>query len=195
MKVVVIGAGYAGTIAANRLAGKVPEARITVINPRSEFVERVRLHEQVAATGVASTPLTSMLRAGITVRLGTVNKIGDGCVTLGDGASETFDYLFLAVGSTVAPLPGAVAVGMWEGAESARSALAALPWASVVTVVGGGSTGIETASEIADARPDLRKHCVAQQLVPSIDGGLRDAEQLSSICNSVRGPDSTRSEL
>ncbi|WP_405182575.1 FAD-dependent oxidoreductase [Nocardia sp. NBC_01377] len=110
MKVVVVGAGYAGTIAANRLAGKARDAEITVINPRSDFVERVRLHEQVAATGAASTPLTSMLRGGITAQLGIIDKIGDGGITLDDGGSDTFDYLFLAVGSTFVPLPGAVAV-------------------------------------------------------------------------------------
>ena len=56
MKVVVVGAGYAGTIAANRLAKKAREARITVVDPRPGFVERVRLHEQIAGTGSAATP-------------------------------------------------------------------------------------------------------------------------------------------
>lgn len=173
MKVMVVGAGYAGTIAANRLAGKVRDAQITVINPRPDFVERVRLHEQVAATGAASTPLTSMLSGAITARLGTVDKVGDGSVTLGDGGSDTFDYLFLAVGSTAVPLPGAVAVGTWEGAELARSALATLPGGSTVTVIGGGLTGVETASEIAEARPDLRVRLVGRSIASSFSPGAR----------------------
>ncbi|WP_216907497.1 NAD(P)/FAD-dependent oxidoreductase [Nocardia noduli] len=173
MKVVVVGAGYAGTIAANRLVGQARDAEITVINPRSDFVERVRLHERVAATGAASTPLTSMLRGGITAQLGTVDKIGDGGITLDDGGSDTFDYLFLAVGSTVVPLPGAVAVGTWEGAELACSALAALTDGSTVTVVGGGSTGVETASEIAEARPDLRVRLVGASIATTLSPRAR----------------------
>lgn len=37
MRVVVAGAGYAGTVATNRLARKVKAAEITVINPRPDL--------------------------------------------------------------------------------------------------------------------------------------------------------------
>ncbi|MEV6810824.1 hypothetical protein [Micromonospora sp. NPDC051296] len=40
MGIVVVGAGYAGTFAANRLGRMLKAARITVINPRPDFVER-----------------------------------------------------------------------------------------------------------------------------------------------------------
>ncbi|MCL8016255.1 NAD(P)/FAD-dependent oxidoreductase [Streptomyces sp. AS02] len=173
MRVLVVGAGYAGTIAANRLARKVKAAEITVINPRPDFVERVRLHERIAGTGAAASPLTSMLSEGITARLGTVDKIGDGQVTLDDGASLDFDHLFLAVGSTVEPLPGTVPVGTWEGAEEARAALAQLPGGRAVTVIGGGLTGVETASEIAFGRPDLRVRIVGQTIAASLSAGAQ----------------------
>ncbi|MGW6057414.1 NAD(P)/FAD-dependent oxidoreductase [Streptomyces sp. NPDC055189] len=173
MKGVVVGAGYAGTIAANRLAKKVEGAEITVINPRPDFVERVRLHEQIAGTGAAATPLASMLGDGVTTRIGTVDKIGYGQVTLEGGASLDFDYLFLAVGSTVAPLPGTVAVGTWEGAQEARAALAALPGGRTVTVIGGGLTGVETAAEIASGRPDLRVRIVGETIAPSLSAGAQ----------------------
>ncbi|MFD0267903.1 NAD(P)/FAD-dependent oxidoreductase [Streptomyces sp. NPDC127106] len=173
MRVLVVGAGYAGTIAANRLAKKVTAAEITVVNPRPDFIERVRLHEQVAGTGTAATPLTSMLNERVAARRGTVDKIGDGQVTLDDGASLDFDYLFLAVGSTVAPLPGTVAVGTWEGAQEARAALAGLPGGRAVTVIGGGLTGIETASEIAFGRPDLRVRIVGRTIAASLSAGAR----------------------
>ncbi|MYW14884.1 dehydrogenase, partial [Streptomyces sp. SID2955] len=38
MKVVVVGAGYAGTLAANRIARRLRSAAVTVINPRPDFV-------------------------------------------------------------------------------------------------------------------------------------------------------------
>ncbi|MFJ6755034.1 NAD(P)/FAD-dependent oxidoreductase [Streptomyces sp. NPDC091273] len=164
MKVVVVGAGYAGMLAANRIARKVRTAEITVVNPRPDFVERVRLHQQIAGTAAAATPLASMLRDGIALRVAAVDKVGDGSVVLDDGASVGFDYAFLAVGSTVRPMPGTVPVGTWEGAEQARVALAALPAGSTVTVIGGGATGVETAAEVAEARPDLQVRIVGSSV-------------------------------
>ncbi|MGW6728806.1 NAD(P)/FAD-dependent oxidoreductase [Nocardia sp. NPDC055029] len=171
MDIVVIGAGYAGTVAANRLAKKVPEARITVVNPRPDFVERVRLHEQLAGTGTAASPLADMLAPAIATRVAGADKIGDGTVTLDDGTALDFDHLFVAVGSTATPLPGAIPVGTWEGAEQAGTALAALPAHRTVTVIGGGLTGIETAAEIAEARPDLRVRLVGAEIGPSLSAG------------------------
>lgn len=167
MKVVVMGTGYAGTLAANRLVRKVKDVEVTVINPRTDFVERVRLTQQVAGTGRAATPLAEMLREGITARVGTVEKIGNGALALEDGERIDFDYAFLAVGSTTAPMPGTIPMGTWEGAEQARLALAALPPGSTVTVIGGGATGIETAAEIAYARPEIRVRLVGS----SVAGG------------------------
>jgi NADH dehydrogenase FAD-containing subunit len=173
MRVVVVGAGYAGTIAANRLAKKVKTAEITVVNPRPDFVERVRLHEQIAGTGTAATPLTSMLRKGVATRLATVDEISDEEVVLGDGSRLDFDYLFLAVGSTVTPLPGTIPVGIWEGAERARVALAGLPGGRRVTVIGGGLTGIETAAEVAYGRPDLSVRLVGGTIAASLSAGAQ----------------------
>ncbi|MGW4536122.1 NAD(P)/FAD-dependent oxidoreductase [Nocardia sp. NPDC004340] len=173
MKIVVVGAGYAGTIAANRLARRVRDAEITVVNPRAEFVERVRLHEQIAGTGSAATPLTAMLRAGIALRVGAVDKIGDGVLTMGDGGELGFDYAVLAVGSTVEAPAGAVPVGTWEGARQARNQLGQLTEDNTVTVVGGGLTGIETASEIAAAHPRLRVRLVGAAIGASLSPGAQ----------------------
>ncbi|AKU17023.1 NAD(P)/FAD-dependent oxidoreductase [Luteipulveratus mongoliensis] len=174
MKVVVVGAGYAGTLAANRLAKKAEDVEITVVNPRPEFVERVRLHQQVAGSGTAATPLVNALQEGIAMTIGEVDKVGEGSLTLTDGESLDFDYLFLAVGSTVTPMPGTIPVGTWEGAEQARAAMAELAEGSVVTVVGGGLTGLETASEIAEARPDLEVRLVAGTIAASLSAGARE---------------------
>lgn len=174
MKVVVVGAGYAGTIAANRLAKKLKDAEITVINPRPDFIERIRLHQQVARTGTAATPLSSMLRPGVTSRVATVKKVGDGSVTLGSGESLAFDYLFLAVGSEVTPIAGTTPVGTWEGAQQTRAALDDLPVGSAVTVIGGGLTGIETAAELAYGRPGLRVRLVGATIGASLSEGARN---------------------
>jgi NADH dehydrogenase FAD-containing subunit len=201
VKIVVVGAGYAGTIAANRLAKKLKDAEVTVVNPRADFVERVRLHQQIAGTGSAATPLTEMLRGGVTVNVGAVDKIGDGTVGLDDGTSIGFDHLIVAVGSTAVPMPGTVAVGTWEGAQQARTALASLPSGAVVTVVGGGLTGIETATEVADARPDLLVRLVGETIGAALSPGAQrrvraDLERMSvqvteGTVRQVRTPDTT----
>jgi NADH dehydrogenase len=41
--VVVIGGGYAGVMAANRLTQR-SDVAVTLINPRPRFVHRIRLH-------------------------------------------------------------------------------------------------------------------------------------------------------
>jgi NADH:quinone reductase (non-electrogenic) len=70
--VVVIGAGHAGVIATIRLLGSFTEAerrqvRVTVVNPRPEFVERIWLHELAAgAREGVMVPLTDVLHGGAT---------------------------------------------------------------------------------------------------------------------------------
>jgi NADH:ubiquinone reductase (H+-translocating) len=46
--VVVIGGGYAGVMAANRLTQR-DDVTVTLINPRPTFVERLRLHQLVGS--------------------------------------------------------------------------------------------------------------------------------------------------
>lgn len=77
-----------------------------------------------------------------------------------------YDTLVYALGSGAAPAgaPGAEqhacsVVGEREATRT-RERLAALRRGSVV-VVGGGLTGIETAAEVAEARPDLDVHLVS----------------------------------
>ncbi len=156
--VVVVGGGYAGTLAANHLRRRAG-VDITLINPRPVFVERIRLHQLAADTGAAITDYESLLGDGIGLIVDAVDRIvpADRRVVLGSGAELDYDYLIYAVGSTGAlPLtvPGvaefAHSVADLESAQRLRYALADLPLAAPITVVGGGLTGIETASELAE---------------------------------------------
>ena len=155
--IVIIGAGYAGCMAANRLSRKTRpgDTDLTLINSRPDFVERVRLHQRIAGTGEASTPLTEMVDQRVTVKVASVAAIGDGEVTLDDGTTISFDRLIYAAGGAPRAQEGTLAVGDPEQALAARVRLAELPDGAHVTVVGGGLTGIETATEIAETRPGL----------------------------------------
>lgn len=160
MNVVVVGAGYAGVMAANRLAGRGTGMQVTVVNPQADFVERIRLHEVAAGTGTATRPLAALLADGVTLHLGRAEKVGDGVLVVrdADGApSEVpFDRLILAAGQAADLPDGAVGIDSLERAERAAGAIAALPAGATVAVVGSGLTGVEAATEIAWARSDLR---------------------------------------
>jgi NADH:ubiquinone reductase (H+-translocating) len=156
--VVVVGGGYAGTLAANRLR-KRTDIDITLVNPRPVFVERIRLHQLVADTGAATADYGTLLGDGVRLIVDTVERIEtpDRRVLLTSGAELSYDYLIYAVGSTGAmpsSVPGAAefaySVADLESAQRLRYALADLPLAAALTVVGGGLTGIETASELAE---------------------------------------------
>jgi NADH:ubiquinone reductase (H+-translocating) len=159
-RVVVVGGGYAGTLAANRLRQR-PDLEITLVNPRPVFVERIRLHQLVADTGTATADYGTLLGDGVRLVVDAVERIDTGArrLELTSGAALDYDYLIYAVGSTGAvpahaSVPGAAefahAISDLESAQRLRYALADLPLGAPVTVVGGGLTGIETASELAE---------------------------------------------
>lgn len=159
-RVVIIGGGYAGTLAANRLRQR-PDLEITLVNPRPVFVERIRLHQLVADTGTATADYGTLLGDGIRLVVDAVERIDTAArrLMLTSGTALAYDYLIYAVGSTgavptQASVPGAAefahAISDLESAQRLRYALADLPLNAPVTVVGGGLTGIETASELAE---------------------------------------------
>jgi NADH dehydrogenase len=156
--VVVIGGGYSGTMAANHLRMR-PDVDVTLVNPRPTFVERIRLHQLVAGTRIATVDYGSMLGEGIQLVVDSAERIdtGDRKVLLSSGAVLDYDYVIYAVGSTGAvpsTVPGAAEfaypIAELEHAERLRDALEDLHPQAPVTVVGGGLTGIETASELAE---------------------------------------------
>lgn len=157
-KVVVIGGGYAGTLAANRLRAR-PDVEIILVNPRPEFVERIRLHQFVARTGEATIDYGTLLGEGVELVVDSATRIDTAArtVRLASGRALDYDYVIYAVGSTgatPASVPGttefAYDVAELESAQRLRPRLEELPLAAPVTVVGGGLTGIETAAELAE---------------------------------------------
>ncbi|MEU2654248.1 FAD-dependent oxidoreductase [Streptomyces sp. NPDC007325] len=156
-EVVVIGGGYAGVMAANRLTRR-EDVTVTVINPRPSFVPRLRLQQLVGGSHPARVRYEEVLAERVRLIVDSVARIDAHArvVTLESGATVGYDHLIYAVGSTVAApaVPGVAEhahhVAELESAERLRSAVAALPAGVPVTVVGAGPTGIETAAELAE---------------------------------------------
>jgi NADH dehydrogenase len=161
-RVVIVGGGYAGTLAANHLRQN-PDVDITLINKRAVFVERIRLHQLVADTHAATVDYGILLGNGIRLVVDNAEHIDTGArrILLASGDELAYDYLIYAVGSTgaipamLSKVPGAVefahSVADLEGAQRLHHALSDLPSANApITVVGAGLTGIEAASELAE---------------------------------------------
>lgn len=155
--VVIVGGGYAGVMAANRLA---PHAPVTLVNPRAEFVERIRLHQLVAGNDDAVAEYRAVLSPAVRLVVDGADRIDAAArtVVLASGASLEYDYLVYAVGSTgtvPASVPGAAdfAYPLSELGQAQRltARMADVPLSAPVVVVGGGLTGIETAAELAEA--------------------------------------------
>jgi len=168
MNILIIGGGYAGTLAALRLAGKThgQNAHITLINASDTFVERIRLHQLAAGQSPKLRPFARLLRGKhIDFVQGRVTAIDPTSHTVSVQSSNElrtleYDRLIYALGSIVDrdAVPGvrehALTLGGVEATTQMKAKLEANPKARVI-VCGGGLTGIELASEIAETYPNL----------------------------------------
>ncbi|MFI6866605.1 NAD(P)/FAD-dependent oxidoreductase [Nocardia sp. NPDC050406] len=167
IKVVVVGGGYAGVMAANRVRQR-DDVTVTVINPRQVFVPRLRLHQLVGGTHDAVVDYREVLAEGVELVVDNATHIDatGRTVTLAEGGAIDYDYLIYAVGSSGsvgAQVPGAAEfaypVATLETAQRLKSVLFDTPMSAPVTVVGGGPTGIETAAELAEQGRSVRLVC------------------------------------
>ncbi|MFF1401138.1 NAD(P)/FAD-dependent oxidoreductase [Streptomyces sp. NPDC058287] len=172
-RIVVLGAGYAGAFAAGNLARRLSlaDTEITVVNAEPDFVERMRLHQLAIGQDLAFRKLADVFAGtGVRLRLARVTGVDPEHRTVavtgpdsdvGDGGELTYDTLLYALGSSVAHhgVPGVAEYAFdVTGRSSAlrlRERLAGLDERATVLIVGEGLTGIETATEFAESRPDL----------------------------------------
>jgi NADH dehydrogenase FAD-containing subunit len=169
--VIVMGAGYAGLMAALRLNRRKWRLRIALVSDRDQFLERVRLQESIVAVVVPRIPSISAFVAGTNIEFipGDVTLLDADrrciqIVTAGQMREIAFDQAIYALGSNidVDDIPGAAAYAYrlepGDGPRSA-SALRSLFGQNAgrpmrVVTVGGAETGIEVAGEIKTAWPN-----------------------------------------
>jgi NADH:ubiquinone reductase (H+-translocating) len=183
VKVIVIGGGYSGTIAANHLRMRA-DVDITLVNPRPKFVERIRLHQFVAGNYDATVDYGTLLGEGVRLVVDSAVRIDTATrqVGLASGRALDYDYVIYAVGSTgVTPssVPGAAEfaypIAELELAQRLRNAIDELHPDAPITVVGAGLTGTETAAELAEQGHRVTLVC-GGKLVPTLsEPGRRSA--------------------
>jgi NADH dehydrogenase FAD-containing subunit len=162
--IAILGAGYAGLMAALRLGARQNRSlKIALINEQDPFVERVRLQESIAAPVAPRIPAISALLGGTDIDfvVGQISGLDAAArtarVTLPSGHRQiAFDRALYALGSRtdIDTVPGVAAhayrLDPGDGPRAAAALRAALEDTAVrrVVVVGGGATAIEAAGEI-----------------------------------------------
>jgi NADH dehydrogenase FAD-containing subunit len=198
---VILGGGYAGMLAAIRLAGR-GALRITLVNAVPHFVERIRLHQLASQQRLAHRPLEALLRGtGVQRVIGRALHIDAATqrvqIEQPDGAqlSLAWDYLLYALGSEASqpPIPGLTehlhSVASEASARRLATRISQLAPGQRVAVIGGGLTGIETASELAERHPALRVSLISDgTIAPSLSarGRLYVRQSLQALGIELR---------
>ena len=182
MRILVIGAGYAGLLFTMRLAGKVAKqhVQIALVNESDTFTERPRMHQFATNQAVQWRSLPQMLRRTnvqfIQGRVTSINPAQHEIVITHQQQTQHvgYDYLVYALGSETdrKTVPGVAEYAYTlapRGPLSAAALRDALPSIEArggqVVVAGGGATGIETAAEVASAYPHIKVRLVTREPV------------------------------
>ncbi len=180
-EILILGAGYTGMAATMGLAGRLKrrdDVHITLVNPQTRFIERLRLHQIASGQSLADLQIPDRL-AGTSVDFieGWVTGIDAYAQTvrIDDEVTLHYDTLVYALGSVADTdvVPGVDEFGYTlnsaQDAVLLAEQLDRLPDGTVV-VAGGGLTGVESAAEIAEQHPELDVVLLSRQVPGSMMG-------------------------
>ncbi|TGK87528.1 NADH-quinone oxidoreductase subunit D [Leptospira noumeaensis] len=150
-KILILGAGYAGIIAANRLDKQVKDAEIILVSESSGFQERIRFHEIASAGKRKERNIRDLLRTNISFVQTKVTGIfpKEKRIQLeGNNQNIDYDYLVITLGSSgirqMNPNENSI---QSKGAVSEFLKKRDLSKIQNLCIVGSGLTGIEMATE------------------------------------------------
>ncbi len=176
-KIVVLGGGYAGLMAATRLARQTnsKSVEISLVNSEKYFVERVRDHQVAANLPRERHLIRDILRpAGVEFIRAKVRHLNveNKSVTVerDAGIAEIeFDFLIYALGSSASrKLPAGAGANVFAlDYDSAMEFSKQLPELArekgKLLIVGSGHIGVELATEIAEAYPQIEVELVSRR--------------------------------
>ncbi|MFI6319036.1 NAD(P)/FAD-dependent oxidoreductase [Nonomuraea sp. NPDC050556] len=194
MRIIVLGAGYTGMTAAMRAWQKTHKrgGQVTLVNPSPRFTERLRLHQTAAGERLADHLIEDVVAGtGITFVQGRVTAIDPEAreVTVDGDRTLGYDRLVYAIGtvtdtwSTPGVADHAYTYDDHDQAVRLAARLDGLREGTVV-VAGGGLTGVESATELAEAHPGLRV-VLLSRAVPGSMMGERARAYLSRVMDGL----------
>lgn len=195
--VVIVGGGYAGLTTADRILKANTGARVLLIDAKSEFVERIRLHEVAAGSPPGYYPYDSRLEfLGGSFLQGRVLSIDPDhsflqvAPLLGAPRDISYRFLVLAIGSNSnrRMVPGIIEHAVCLDRLEEVQGLA--QWAETshgrLVVVGGGLTAIEAACEFAERYPAIEVMMIAAEtLRPAYLPGGYDAAAVQHLRQTI----------
>ena len=143
--IAIVGAGYGGLTALGRLRRLLPHARLILVEPAEQHVERARLHRALYGEPVA-WQLDECLPAGVRWVRERAIEAHARCVRTAAGTLRA-DHVVVAAGARPRPSPRG-AIPAWD-LPGIRTIRAALRDRRRVAVLGGGLTGLEIACALA----------------------------------------------
>jgi NADH dehydrogenase FAD-containing subunit len=189
VRVVIVGASFAGLEVQRTLAKHSNELDITIIDYKTYFEYTpgiLRCFILPSFYQKLTCPLSVLLKTGTNVISGEVASVQvedptkNGTkneVTLKDGRRIPYDYLVLANGSSypgpIKPTPSQRTTA--DRQRQWNDAAEELDRAQTVAIVGAGAVGVELAGEIRDKYPAGTKRVMLIDMAPTILPGLEPA--------------------
>lgn len=168
--IMILGAGYAGLLSALRLQPQIKQgkARVTLVDASDTFTERIRLHQLASGQTLKQHKIHDFLQGtGVDFLQGYIQSISptENCIIIDDQPVH-YDSLVVALGSRV---NREAIVGIREHAytldkSSSEKLRDRLQNGGKLLVIGGGLTGIEAVTELAE-RDDIDVHLVTYDTV------------------------------
>nr|GAT61059.1 FAD/NAD(P)-binding domain-containing protein [Mycena chlorophos] len=162
-RIVVVGGGSGGAMAAKQIAAKLPSGNVTLINPLPFIVVRPTLARMTVSANndlleTAMIPYDKLFSGpngtfvqGVVHEIKPAKSKKGGVVVLEDGKEIQYDILVLAPGSH---WDGPLDVPDEDAETFVKEQRAKFSKASKIVLVGGGSVSIEFAGEIKDEWPN-----------------------------------------
>jgi len=175
-QIVILGGGYAGLMAAIRLAKKTKQQAvgITLVNATDKLIHRIRLHQVATQQDIEELSIPHLFKGtGIQFVQGFVTDIDLQAKQIsvesnGGVQTLTYDKLVYALGSmtnrdTVKGLRDNAYTLDWDSTQKLAQHLPEIAkQKGRIIVVGSGATGLESATEFAGSYPDARVELVTQ---------------------------------